>query len=271
MGELGDIRLPSAAWAWQGLRRNKAYRDAYVNHRKAAPKTKKLKSGAQLMTAGEACKNAHKFGLLTFADPDKQAADANIIWRPDLLAGALRVRLSPFNDPDFADDEEHDIIALSALKTHRVMLDTEDGLRHILLAGDRFWVQLFAHPPYPKTDESIIRIRIDEALHGMRRLDTAAQLLSLHRSAGGKLSLIGRRKKPTSLLRALGAFDIWHGFERPKGGLEDVASFLCGGTRIKNDWNTNDRNLRVQAQRWVKRGEAFVERGYLDVLTRKTL
>ena len=271
MEDCTDTRLPSAAWAWQGLRRNSAYRKAFKAYRACVPETRRLASGAHFLNVKKHCPEAERFGLLCFADPTKSAVDANVLWRPERLAGALRVSLSPYDTHDNAHDEDHDIIVLSALKTRRVIFDAHDGMRHILLAGERFWVQLFAHPPYPDNDDSIIRIRIDEALHGMRRLDTAAQLLSLHRSAGGKLSLIGRRKKPTSVVRALGAFDIWHGFERPKGDLEDVAAFLCGDARTRNDWNTKDRNLRVQARRWVKRGEEFVEQGYLDLLTRKTL
>ena len=266
-----ESRLPYAAWAWQGLRRNKDYREEYFVHDGCAPAVSKLASGANLLTAKQRCKAAEQFGLLCFANPNKSAVDANVFWRPDLLAGALRVHLAPYDLGDDVTDEVHDIIVLSGLKARRVMLDAADGVRHILLVGQRFWVHLFAHPPYPKSDDSIGRIRIDEAKHGMRRLDTAAQLLSLHRSTGQKLSLIGRRREPSSLVRALAAYDIWHGFERPKGGLEDVAAMITGAKRMADHWDANDRNLRVQARRWVKRGEDFVSRGYLDYLTRKTL
>ena len=271
MNKVHDNRMPAAIWAWQGLRRNPEYRQAYHAHQFYAPDEINLATGATLIRSKMHYREAEKFGLLCFANPDIAAPEANLFWRPDLLAGTLRVRLSPYSQTEAPPNEAHDIIVLSGLKTRRTIFDAVDGTRHILLSGKRFWVQLFATPPYPTGDESIVRIRIDEASHGMRRLDTAAQLLALHRSAGAKLSLIGRRKEPASLIRALTAYDIWHGFERPKGGLEDVAAMLTGKARMADDWDANDRNLRVQARRWVKRGEAFVKDGYREFLTRKTL
>lgn len=215
-------------------------------------------------------RDAEAFGLLCFADPDVTAVEANIFWRPDLLAGSLRVQLEPKEFDATSKSEPHDEIVLSALKTRRTLLETCDGIRHILLSGDRFWVQLFCEKPRMVGEDSIVKIRIDGAQHAMRRLDTAAQLLSLHRSIGGSLSLIGRRKKPTSIIRALGAYDIYHGFERPKGELEDVAAFITGNERVAQDW-TKDRNLRVQTRRWIERGEEFVRNGYRDLLALKTI
>lgn len=272
MGLSGQKRLPNAWWAWQGLRRNIAYRRAYRAQISHAPSTFALESGTLLMRAKQAMPEAEGFGLLQFSDPDIAGAEAHVFWRPDLLAGALRVRLTPFetvagDDPDVYQDE----IVLSNLKTPRVLLDTLDGLRHILIAGERFWVQLYCDTEFPFDDKTRIGIRIDTATHGRRRLDTATQLLALHRASSEKLSLIGRRKPPTSVMRALNAYDIWHGFERPKGTLEDVAAMITGRTRMDDHWGTKDRNLRVQARRWIERGNVFVERGYLDLLTRKTL
>ncbi len=265
-----DGRMPTAAWAWQGLRRNPDYRRAFFASKSKTLRPVQLRSGATLLRANQRFRDAEAFGLLCFADPDVAAVNANLFWRPDLLAGSLRVQLEPQDTNDPSLGEPHDEIVLSALQTRRTLLETSDGIRHILLSGERFWVQLFCDKPAMVGEHSIVKIRIDGAKHGMRRLDTAAQLLSLHRSIGGSLSLIGRRKKPTSIIRALGAYDIYHGFERPKGDLEDIAAFITGNERVAQDW-TKDRNLRVQTRRWIDRGEEFVRHGYRDLLTLKTI
>lgn len=275
MGESGRIsaarRMPNAAWAWEGLRRNPDYRAEFRAHRHAMPAYISLYGGAHLLRAPSRCPGAEDWGLLAYADPDKSAIDANVFWRPDLLAGALRVKLTPIGASSDSGDEPSDTIVLSALKTRRVLLETVDGARHILLSGHRFWIQLYSLKRAPVGDQAEIDIRFDGAQHMKRRLDTAAQLLALHRSAGGKLSLIGRRKNTRPLANALTAYDIWHGFERPKGTLEDIAEMIVGKARMASDWGRNDRALKAQAKRAVVKGEAFVKGDYRALLAHKVL
>ena len=223
-----------------------------------------------MLRASHICPPAEKWGLLYFVDPQLSAFEANIFWRPDMLAGALRVRLFPLQADGKIDGEDQDIIVLSAIKTGRILFDTVDGMRHILLNGQRFWIQLYCDNPGLSCDHASIGIRMDQALHMGRRLDTATQLLSLHRSAGGKLSLIGRHKDSTSLANALNAFDVWHGFERPKGGLKEIAEAIVGKDRVANEWRQN-RSLKDMARRARDKGVSFVEGDYRVLLTKKVL
>lgn len=264
-------RMPNAAWAWEGLRRNPDYRADYRAHVHAMPATIPLYGGAHLLRAPRRYLNAERWGLLTYANPENTAASANVFWRPDLLAGALRVKLTPIGTSTDIEDGPSDTIVLSALKTRRVLLETVDGARHILLGGHRFWIQLYSIKRAPVGDQAEVDIRFDGADHMKRRLDTAAQLLALHRSAGGKLSLIGRRRNTRPLSNALHAHDIIHGFERPKGTLQDVAEMIVGRARMASDWGQNDRALKAQARRAIAKGEAFVAGEYRDLLTKKTL
>ena len=264
-------RMPNAAWAWEGLRRNPAYRADYRAHVHAMPATIPLYGGARLLRAPRRYLSAEEWGLLTYADPYLTADEANVFWRPDLLAGALRVKLTPLGTSSDIDDGPSDTIALSALKTRRVLLETVDGARHILLNGRRFWIQLYSIKRAPVGDQAEVDIRFDGADHMQRRLDTAAQLLALHRSAGGKLSLIGRRRNTRPLSNALNAYDIWHGFDRPKGSLEDVAEMIVGKARMAADWGANDRALKAQAKRAIAKGEAFVAGDYRHLLAQKVL
>lgn len=264
-------RMPNAAWAWEGLRRNLSYRADCRAHAHAALTAIPLSGGARLLRAPRRYLGAEKWGLLAFADPDLTALVANVFWRPDLLAGALRVKLTPIGTSQDSDDGPSDTIVLSALKTRRVLLETVDGARHILLNGHRFWIQLYSIKRAPVGDQAEVDVRFDGAHHMQRRLDTAAQLLALHRSAGGKLSLIGRRKNTRPLSNAINAYDIWHGFERPKGSLADVAEMIVGKARMATDWGANDRALKAQAKRAIAKGEAFVAGEYRNLLAQKVL
>ncbi len=162
-------------------------------------------------------------------------------------------------------------IYLHRLQTRRVLLETMDGARHIVLNGHRFWIQLFCGKPNVIGDTAHIGIRMNAATTMERHLDTASQLLSLYRNNGGKLQRIGRHKNIEPLQRALTAYDIWTGFERPKGSLKDIAAALVGPRRVDEEWNGTSRCLKDMARRARDKGMAFVTRDYLDMLGKKTL
>lgn len=264
-------RLPNAAWAWEFLRRNPAYRADYLAMSDAFPKREVLRSGSVLYTMTTSQASAENWGLLSFANPDMTAIDADVFWSPDLLAGALRVKLTRPDKNVLAQSEPHDTMILSALQTRRVMLHTIDGARHILLNGRRFWIHLYSLKRAPLDDYAVIDVRFDGAKHMGRRIDTATQLLSLHRSAGGKLSLIGRRKNAAPLINALTAYDVWNGFEREEGSLRDIAVALFGHDRVDNDWTGQSRYLKDYARRARNKGKDLVHGGYKSLLNRKNI
>ena len=264
-------RLPNAAWAWEFLRRNPAYRADYVAARNTFPHRKILSTGSVLYTMQRPQTLTQKWGLLSFANPDRRAIDADVFWSPDLLAGALRVKLTHPDETVLKESEPHDTIILSALQTRRVMLHTLDGARHILLNGKRFWIHLYSIKRAPMDDYAVVDVRFDGAKHMGRRIDTAKQLLSLHRSAGREISLIGRRKNAAPLINALTAYDVWHGFERDKGGLRDIAIAIFGQERVDSDWTGASRYLKDHARRARDKGKDLVGGGYKTLLTRKTI
>jgi len=104
-------------------------------------------------------------------------------------------------------NEGEDIILLSAIKIRRVSYEAVNGMRHILLSGQRFWIQLHCQSDAIPGETGRVGIRIDGTAGMKRRLDTAAQLLSLYKSSDRKPPLIGRTKNSTRLANALLAFD----------------------------------------------------------------
>jgi len=264
-------RMPNAAWAWEGLRRNPHYRRDYFSTTSLRPIQIKLVTGATLLRAKGRELVAEKWGLMTMADPNKQAIDADVFWKPDVLAGSLEVRLSPLTQSEREHPDDHNIMSLARLQTRRILLETADGARHILLNGHRFWIQLHCSKPSVVGEMAHIGIRMNETTYMGRRIDTATQLLSLYRSRGGKLQLIGRRRNTKPLQEALVAHDIWTGFERRRGGLRDIAVAIYGQERVCKEWGGESRYMKDQAARSRNKGLAFVEGGYRDLLTKKGL
>ena len=263
--------MPNAAWAWEFLRRNPSYARDFRAARRKPDMAIKLRTGATLLRPRKRHLTAEEWGLLHFADPEKDALTADVFWRPDFLAGALNVRLSAVHQNDNGDDEDHDIIVLSAIKSRRVILDATDGARHILLNGDRFWIQLRCEHPLPVGEQASVKIHIDGAAHARRKLDTAAQLLALHRSASGQLSLIGRNRNAEPLRRALIAYDIWYGAGNKQGRYRRIAEAIFGAPRVAEDWSQPSRCLKDQARRARIKGEELVAGGYRALLQKKAI
>lgn len=264
-------RMPNAAWAWEGLRRNPDYRRAYFSARHKLPTAIKLYSGATLLRAKRRDREAEFWGLLSLTDPRFSAKNTEAFWRPDLLAGSLEVRLSPLTQAEQNSPQDYDIISLSGLQTRRLLLETVDGGRHILLNGSRFWIQLYCPNPSIFGECAHVGIRLNYATHMKRCIDTATQLLSLYRSEGGQIGLIGRRRNTDKLRNAIIAHDVWTGFERPKGGLRDIAISIFGRERVEKDWSGPSRYLKDQAVRSRNKGLAFVAKDYRSLLTRKSV
>lgn len=260
-------KQPNAAWAWEHLRRNDAYRQDYFLSRPGRQKPTTLNTGATLIRERRRWIAAEKWGLLTFADPDRTAFEANVFWLPEHLAGTLPIKLYPIGGQGLEAGSERDEIVLSAIQTRRVLLDTVDGVRHILLSGKRFWVQLHCKNPVPLNDHGCVGLSIRGAKHLKRRLDTADQLLSLYHSTGGKISLIGRMRNSKRLSHGLVAFDI----VKAGGTHRDVAEIVFGATTVSGRWGDKDQHFENWSRKLIARVNTLVAGGYLDLLNKKTL
>jgi len=262
------LRLPYAAWAWEYLRRNRDYARDFHSSLAGRARPIPLNTGAVLIRKRRRWRDAERWGLLCFADPERSCDDANIFWRPDLLAAALPIQLVRLGNTDsHIVSERHDEIELRRLQTRRVILDTVDGTRPIALCGRRFWVQLVCDRPASVGERCAIEVKINSTLHYQRKLDTANQLLSLYHSAGGKISLIGRSRDSTRLAQGLIAIDIVNA----GGSHRDVAEAIYGADKVAERWGGPPHYYEDWARRLVARARFMVNEGYLGLLSKKTL
>ena len=262
MGGNGGILMSDAAWAWEGLRRNPAYRKAWARHAGELPVVSDARASVRYLKLERPYLEAETYGVLAFADPDHSAAEVPVFWRPDLLSRTLRVSLSV--GPERTDGG----FSLASLKCCPTVLDTVDGERHVRLGGLDFWIQMVTEDLVGLDDDTRIDVILEGRSGFSQRITSAEQLFSLHASTDGQPQPAKRPPNRTKLHEGLLAWDIYYSRSgRRKRSLRDVAAALVGEARVEAEWSTN-RSLKDLAVRARDRGRAFVGGGYCDLLRR---
>jgi len=265
--------MPNAAWAWEGLRRNPAYRRAWNCRPRTGICKIDLASGTTLIRARRRYLDAEKFGIILFANPDISASESTIFWCPDVLAGTLPVKMNPSQGRQFREKRAASptLIDLRNFNMGKFIFETATGERHVKIQSGKVWLQLVCHAPRGVGDNVDIGIYINKTHRMARRLDTALQLLSIYRSDDRSSVLIGRKRNRRAMAQGLTAYDIWHGFNGPKGGLQDIAKAIYSADQVESDWKGPSRYMKEVAVRARHRGERFVASGYLDLLRKKAI
>ena len=259
-------RHPHAVWAWEGLRRNNAYRDAYARVRAKLPEVERLRSGGLRRPLAAADAGAERFGLLAFADPHLSAWEQGVFWLPELSTGTLDVALKRLNR---AEDRmrNRDRLVLSRLNTRRFILDAGDVERHVILGARRFWIQLRGVRPETLSERAEIIVNLSDPARMRRQSDALRQLLSLHDAQDGEVTLIGRSRSETRLREILTAFDA-----AARGATyREVAESLLGAERVARDWEAGSDHIKAKAKRAVEAGRHFVRDGYLAQLGKRAI
>ncbi len=257
------LKLPNAAWSWEVLRRNPDYIRDYnaLTHFMPAPVI--LNTGGYLIREMRYCAIANKWGLLFMANPALNAIDANVFWNPNVFPAALPVVLKPIT-PEIERTKGRGILNL---QTRRVIFDALDGTRHILLCGERFWIQLYCENCELIGENAMIESTINIVDGAQRKLDTAAQLLSLYKNAGGKLNLIGRNYKSSKLADAIIALDV----KSKNGSYRDIAIALEGEDSVQKHWRSTGCRQKDHAKTTLRRGQIYIAGKYLDLLGKKSI
>ena len=74
------IFISDAAWAWEGLRRNHAYRRAWARYDKARPRICDARASLRYVRLERPYLEAEVFGLIAFADPEHSASEVPVFW-----------------------------------------------------------------------------------------------------------------------------------------------------------------------------------------------
>lgn len=266
-GDAIDYRWPNAVWAWEFLRRNEDYQEAYARYGSQAPLQDILPSGSRLLIGQARYEQARKWGLLYFANPEFSAFNAGVFWKPSLFSATIPVSL---RDParekqraryDAASDT--DMVILSELCCQRLIFESINQSRHVLLAPRRLWIQLYCDSAYPFDDNALINFRIQGATHANKRMASVQHLLRLHKSTGRKLRAIGYRKKFERLKHALIALDV----KQAGGSYRDIGQQIYPKLFTDRNYREHRNSLKQKSYRALARGKRYRDGKYLELLT----
>ena len=258
--------MPSAAWAWDMLRENMDYRHDCIDGLKHSPKIIELESGCRLLIGNRRYEKARKWGLLFFVDPDLNALEADVFWKPSDYPATVHVRLGRPQDDIQKDNRNFgrtsDTVMLQEFCCHKTLFESINGSRHIVLKSGRYWFQLYCDSPHPIGDKALIEFRVDGGLHSNKRMNCMRQIIALHRSRGGKLSQIGYRRNTERLQKYLIALRA----KKDGGDYRDIAIALMGEEYVDEVWGDGHSPLKQQVRRIYKNAEEYRNGKYLSLL-----
>lgn len=265
--EWADFRWPNAIWAWEFLRRNPNYKQDFERYLGKGPVQKRLPSGSRLLIGDDRYEAAREWGLLYFADPNLTAYEAGVFWKPSTLAATIPVSLrDPMREKDrerYGSSKADDMVILSKLSCERLLFESINNSRHVLLAPRRLWIQLYCDSAHPLGDTALVNFRIEGARRVNERITSLQHLIQLHRSAGRKLSTIGHRRNTDRLAQALIALDV----KAAGGSYKDIGQEIFPKLFTQSNYQKHKSALKQKAVRAYDRGRIYRDGKYLELLS----
>lgn len=252
-----------AAYAWDFLSRNKSYRADYLRHRPIGLTPALARQGGKIRAEIGSDKAAHKWGLITFANPNQSALEGFVMWRPSVFCASLKV---VYSDPTLRSTAEKSF-NLSKLECNRYHFVDAKNIRYSVLKSPKFWIQIYGKASDPLEEQLHFSVVFAGQTGARRRIDALRQLTSLSRDGAENFSLFGRQKARFRLRNALTAFDI----NAQGGTYRDISIALFGYETTLQNWDSNGGFMKNRAVRAYKLGARLVDKDYLTLLPKKSI
>lgn len=185
-------------------------------------------------------------------------SDATVFWSPQVSAHVL-----PVTAMEQSVSQSEDAFEFAALPCRRTIIDSGDGVQHILLQDDIGRVQL-SNDGVDMRRADDVQVNVFWPKDQVRRRLCAIECLNAITTAGrfpARLFQPDRRgRRLHFVLRAL---------DGSLAGLShrEIAEALFGAERVMTDWPDPRDHLRDQVRRAVRRGRALMNGGYKDFLS----
>lgn len=189
---------------------------------------------------------------------DSFGGDAAVFWSPQASAHVL-----PVTAMEQSVSQSEDAFEFAALPCRKTIIDSGDGVQHILLQDDIGRVQLSNDGVDMRRADSV-QVNALWPKDQIRRRLCAIECVNAITTAGrfpARLFQPDRRdRRLRSVLRAL---------DGSLAGLShrEIAEALFGEERVMADWSDPRDHLRDQIRRAVGRGRALMNGGYKDFLS----
>lgn len=248
--------LTRQSLAWEFLRRNPNYRDAWSRHDPGPAKKLEVEGPLRVLQLPELPPHLAKWGLLYLEDPEKDATQADVVWHPRVCPSVLPANVVP-SSADCSGDGVH----LANLPTSATLFVDGKDEQHLLIGESGRAVQLFC-PERPRISvDAVVRPEI----HGCQALEPKFAALK-------SLAELRRCARPMKRLRLpgyvrmlpqiLGALDGYLACASQR----DIAARIFGPSTVEQEWRTDSDYLRARVRRLICKGQELMTSGYRRLL-----
>jgi len=228
--------LDKLGLAWEFLRRNPGYCTAF----EAAA------DDADIETNGP----ARDWGLRFMADPDLDAEDAAVFWRPEVSPAVIPLTSAPIVTPTA-------VIPLANWPGEVTRREAEDGL-HVLVREDAATHQLWLIEPVKRAAPLAAAIPLDDT--APHRTDAFGRFWRFLKHPSRRVRADGRRR----LDRLIAALRVLDG-RMAGASYRAIAEVLFGEARVAAEpWKT--ASIRDTVIRLARTGFSLQRGGYRDLL-----
>lgn len=237
--------LPPAGCAWEFLRRNPDYQQAWRAF------------GSKACLSSEPNADPAVFGLVRFESPERDARSANLFWHRSFSREVLPIIATK---PKPA--HHHAKLSLDGLHCRIIIQAGRAGQQHILFAEDGRFLQLEVNglqaiETARLTTEIVLSPRLVAAR--VQALERFADMIT-HRRL--RASLYRPERRAARWMMALQAFDAM----QAGASHRQIAGALFGEATVREDWSGRSDYLRLRVQRLLRFAERLVKGGYPDLL-----
>jgi len=252
--------LPYLALAWLHLSENPRYIRDYNACKNRIPEPRILTKNMTKYTSNDMFPEMKKWGLLFPINPKLDAKDLPVMWRPDVLASAIRIMNASKDETDEG-FKPRSFLKLSSMKCEITVFKDGAGTSHVRLCSDQIWLQLYCDNTDIISDDFAFHLNF-KRLSGMeKRLQTAQDLIALFERRPSRKGLNHGPKSDETYLKNLESYKISAG----GGTLRDIAIANEGLRKTKKEWGTGTP-IKDRARYARDRGKSLVFGGYKDLL-----
>ena len=199
----------------------------------------------------------HLGAFCAFADPQRDARDADVFWRPAICSSVL---------PTIVLSQPHQslatLIPLKGLACHVTILAETNRHHHILFSQAGRELQLDLRGVIDPSAASIAIVAMPRLERLSPQIRALRSLADLARNRCLRAALYPPAARAARFVRVLQALDGWLAGATQR----EIAVALFGGHRVGQDWPDPRQSLRDQTRRAIARGKAFMAGDYLQLI-----
>lgn len=247
--------LSPSRWAWEFLRRNKAFLDEAARHGEEELSVRTACHGITLIRPRTEQMAAERWGLAFFPDPGKNGYDADVFWSAALHPRQVHVQVSPAGRERSCDIYRKTVEACRIIH----LVDTA-GREHMLVKGNGHVVQVRCTGMSMLSPEPVrLGFLIRDAGDFQARLQVLTKAQRVYDGTSGQT---GWTRTSLALRNALIAADC----HEADLSIRETAAVIYGKQRADEAWAGPSRAMKDEIRRARAKGLGLVSGGYRDLL-----